>query len=122
MEIFKDEATQNALRKLCDYCLDHNYKIAVAESVTSGLLQLMLSCCPNAGLFFAGGITAYSCMQKFKQLGISDSGCLASNGVSEKISENMALHICKKFNSELGLSITGFASPIPEKGVREHLY
>tara|TARA_R110002020_G_scaffold208575_2_gene414407 strand:- start:933 stop:1439 length:507 start_codon:yes stop_codon:yes gene_type:complete len=119
MEIFKDEATKNALGQLCDFCLDHNYKITVAESVTSGLVQLMLSSCPNAGFFFAGGLTVYSCMQKFKQLGISNDMCQASSGVSEKISESMALQICKKFRSEVGMSITGFASPMPEKGIKE---
>ena len=119
MEIFKDEPTKNSLGKLCDYFLEHHYKIAVAESATSGLVQLMLSTCPNAGLFFSGGITAYSCMQKLKQLGISYEKCNASCGVSQKISENMAIQICNKFSSDVGLSITGFASPIPEKGIKE---
>lgn len=119
MEIFEDEATQSALEDIRQFCLNGKYTIAVAESVTSGMIQLGLSCCENAGLFYAGGITAYSCAQKLKQLDIPIDGCEKSEGVSERIAEDMARQICRKFNSDLGLGITGFASPIPEKGVRE---
>lgn len=119
MGIFDDKATQSALALIREFCLAGNYSIAVAESVTSGMIQLGLSCCESAGLFYAGGITAYSCMQKLKQLDISVGACEESNGVSERIAEAMARQVCMKFNCELGLGITGFASPIPEKGVTE---
>ncbi|WP_051315831.1 CinA family protein [Algoriphagus vanfongensis] len=119
MEIFNDENTLYALERICEHCLENHYKIAVAESVTSGFVQLMLSTCSNAGLFFAGGASVYSCEQKFKQLGISYDACIETNGVSKSISEEMAFQICKKFSSDIGLSITGFASPIPEKGIEK---
>jgi len=116
---FDDEVIKDSLMIIRDHCLDNNYKIAAAESVTSGMIQLMLSCCENAGLFFSGGITAYSCKQKQKQLGISEAVCSASNGVSSQIAESMARQICRKYSCELGLGITGFATPIPEKGITE---
>jgi nicotinamide-nucleotide amidase len=119
MGIFDDEVIQRALEDIRGFCLTRNYTIAVAESVTSGMIQLALSCCENAGLFYAGGITAYSCFQKQKQLDISVEVCDESEGVSERIAEAMAWQVCRKFNCELGLGITGFASPIPEKGLTE---
>ncbi|MGN6292909.1 MAG: hypothetical protein ACTHMV_09220 [Chitinophagaceae bacterium] len=30
--------------------------------------------------------------------------------------EEMALHVCDQFNSDWGLAITGYASPVPESG------
>ncbi|WP_057937804.1 CinA family protein [Algoriphagus resistens] len=112
-----EEDTQNALNIIRDYCLKHNYRISVAESVTAGMLQLMLSTCQNAGMFFSGGITAYSCFQKMKQLSIIDENCVALDGVSKKLAEKMALQICRRFNSDLSLSLTGYASKLPEKGI-----
>jgi nicotinamide-nucleotide amidase len=123
MKIFEDDASEKAMETIRQFCLERKYKIAAAESVTSGLIQLMLSCCTNAGLFFVGGTTAYSCTQKEEQFGISYEQCEISNGVSPELSEQLALQICKKFKSDLGLGITGFASPIPEKGIFElHAY
>lgn len=117
MNLIDEEGTQNALNIIRDYCLKHNYRIAVAESVTAGMLQLMLSTCQNAGMFFGGGITAYSCFQKMKQLAIIDENCVALDGVSKPLAEKMALQICRRFNSDLSLSLTGFASRLPEKGI-----
>lgn len=117
MNLIDEEDTQHALNTIREYCLKHNYRISVAESVTAGMLQLMLSTCKNAGMFFGGGITAYSCFQKMKQLSITDENCTALDGVSTVIAEKMVCQIGKKFSSELSLSLTGFASAIPEKGI-----
>ncbi|WP_439487994.1 CinA family protein [Algoriphagus sp.] len=119
MNLFGGDKTQDALNVIREYCLNHSFRISVAESVTAGLMQLMLSTCENAGMFFCGGITTYNCIQKRKQLYIQDNNCIALDGVSRQIAENMARQVSRKFSSELSLSITGFAAPIPEKGITE---
>jgi len=89
---------------------------AVAESVTSGLIQYAFSCIPDAALFFQGGITAYNIGQKFKHLKVEPLHALAVNCVSLKVAKEMALHVCKLYSSDWGAGITGYASPVPESG------
>ncbi|WP_339750680.1 CinA family protein [Algoriphagus aquimarinus] len=101
------------------FCLDNKVKISVAESVTAGLLQVMLSTCEKAGLFYEGGLTAYSCAQKLTNLGIDRQECEKNEGVTMNIAELMALQIAQRFDTQLALGISGFASPIPEKGILE---
>lgn len=88
--------------------------IAVAESVTSGLLQFEFSTIPDASQFFQGGITAYNIGQKYKHLQVEPIHATSTNCVSQKVAIEMALHICQLFSSHWGIAITGYASPVPE--------
>jgi PncC family amidohydrolase len=96
--------------------LDKNETIAVAESVTAGLLQHALSTIPDASRFWQGGITAYNVAQKFKHLRVEPLHALAVNCVSEQVAQQMALHACDLFSSQWGVGITGYATPQPEWG------
>ena len=64
--------------------------IAVAESVTSGLLQNALSQATDARLFFQGGMTVYNVAQKCRQLQIEPIDAEGSNGVSANIAVQLA--------------------------------
>jgi PncC family amidohydrolase len=90
--------------------------IAVAESVTAGLLQFAFSAAPDAVKFFHGGITAYNIAQKFKHLQVEPLHALTVNCVSQKVADEMAHHVCRLFCSDWGIGITGYASPVPESG------
>ncbi len=92
--------------------------IAVAESVTSGLLQFALSCIPEAARFFQGGITAYNVVQKFKHLHVEPLHALSVNGVSPNVAKEMALHVCEVYSSDWGIAVTGYASPVPESAYK----
>jgi nicotinamide-nucleotide amidase len=88
--------------------------VAIAESVTSGLLMANLSLAKNATLFFQGGITAYNLGQKTRQLDIEPIHAESANCVSDHIAEEMAIHVANKFRSQWGIGITGYAVPVPE--------
>jgi PncC family amidohydrolase len=90
--------------------------IAVAESVTTGLLQFALAQAESANEFFQGGITAYNLGQKYRHLKVAPIHAEACNCVSQKISEQMALNVCELFNSEWGIGTTGYATAVPESG------
>jgi nicotinamide-nucleotide amidase len=96
--------------------------IAVAESVTSGLLQLAFSTAERALEFYQGGITTYNLGQKSRHLLINPVHAVACNCVSEKVAADMALNICKLFTSDWGIGITGYASPVPESGNKLFAY
>lgn len=97
----------------------NNQSIAVAESVTSGLLQAAFSNADNASLFFQGGITAYNIGQKCRHLLVEPLHAIECNCVSEKISQQMAANVCNLFVSDYGIGITGYAAKMAEKSIYE---
>ena len=92
--------------------------MAVAESVTAGQLQFFFSTLPHAEEFFQGGITVYNLGQKTRQLNIDPIHAKSCNSVSEKIATDMASNVAKKFVSDWGIGITGYASPVPELDIQ----
>jgi len=105
---------QEPINSIRDWMVDHNETIAVAESVTSGLLQAAFSTADKAMDFYQGGITAYNLGQKSRHLLIEPIHALSRNCVSEQVSREMAMNVCKLFSSDWGIGVTGFASPVPE--------
>lgn len=110
MEIFE----KDILVQIGKYLQEKGQTIAVAESVTSGLLQFAFSNIPDAAQLFQGGITAYNVAQKFKHLQVEPIHALQVNCVSQPVAEQMAFHVCKIFGAHWGIGITGYATPVPE--------
>jgi PncC family amidohydrolase len=108
--IFDGEVIQH----IRDFLLQHEETLAIAESVTSGLLQLSIAQAPDAALFFQGGITTYNLGQKSRQLNVEPIHAQSCNSVSEKVAIEMALNCCKTFTSNWGFGITGYATAVPE--------
>lgn len=97
--------------------IERKQTVAVAESVTAGLLQVALSLAENAREFFQGGITTYNLGQKSRHLHIDPIHAISCNSVSEKVAEEMASNVASLFMSDWGIAITGYASPVPEKNI-----
>lgn len=96
------------------YFLNSQETIAVAESVTSGLMQFFFSTIPDAGKFYQGGITAYNLGQKYKHLNVEPIHAQDNNCVSSRVAEQMAIEVCHLFRSDWGIATTGYANPVPE--------
>ena len=95
--------------------------ISVAEDVTSGLLQYSFSQMQNAPLFYKGGITVCTMEEKVRLLNVEQAetrNCV----MSEYIADKMALEIAKIFNTDWGVGITGYVSPIRESGFRIYMH
>jgi PncC family amidohydrolase len=107
-----DPAVVNSIR---DLLLERAETIAVAESVTSGLLQAALSQAVDASKFYQGGITAYNIGQKYKHLNVEPIHASNCDCISEQVASDMALNCCTLFKSDFGLGITGYASIVPEQ-------
>src|SRR5690348_14420481 len=80
--------------------------VAVAESVTAGLLQAAFSNALDASCFFQGGITAYNVGQKCRHLLVEPLHALESDCVSEDVARDMGVHVSKLFTSNYGIAIT----------------
>lgn len=108
------EFSEILLNKISYYLRDRNEKISIAESVTSGFVQLAFSQMPNAKEFFEGGITAYTIDQKVDQLSIDYGEAKAVNCVSKNVTETMALNVARRFGTQWSIATTGYCTPVPE--------
>lgn len=99
-----------------------NESIAIAESVTSGFLQLAFSQMPSAEQFFKGGITAYTIEEKVKHLNVDFDEAQATNCVSRNICEVMALNVASLFDSEWSIATTGYATPVEDSNNQIYIY
>jgi PncC family amidohydrolase len=106
----------NTIRSLL---AERHETLAVAESVTAGYVQAILSSAEEATFFFQGGITTYNLGQKCKHLQIDPIEALKSNCVSAKVALQMSIGVQKLFMSDYGIAITGYAAPLPEKGIHD---
>lgn len=113
------ERTQHYLDEISRICLEKKLTIAIAESVTSGFLQLLFSNARNATCFFQGGITAYNGGQKARHLGVEPIYAMECNCVDKEITAVMAANVRTMFCSHIGIAITGYATPIPEDNISE---
>jgi nicotinamide-nucleotide amidase len=111
------EYQQELINSARDYFMNEKMTVAVAESVTSGHVQVAFSLAKDASKFFQGGITAYNLGQKSRHLFVEPVHALECNCVSDKVTEQMALQVCKLFSSDIGVATTGFASLAPEQGI-----
>lgn len=105
---------RDVVNKIKDTLIKREETIAVAESVTSGLLQASLSLAVDAMQFYQGGITTYNIGQKAMHLNVEPIHALKVNCVSENVATTMAINCSAMFNSMWAVGITGFASPVPE--------
>ncbi len=114
-----DDAVLQAIR---DKLLKSKKTVAVAESVTSGLLQFAFSNTMDTIEFFEGGITAYNPNQKFRLLNVEPKHALEVNCVSEKVAFELASNARNKFSSDYGIGVTGYASEVPESDYKLFAY
>lgn len=106
------------LERIKEFCLANKESIAVAESVTAGCIQTILSTANSADAFFQGGITTYNISQKTRHLNIDPIFAESCNAVDDIISIEMAKAACKLFCSSIGIGSTGYALPFPEANVK----
>jgi nicotinamide-nucleotide amidase len=93
--------------------------LAVAESVTCGRLQARIGAISGASEFFLGGMTAYTITQKTRHLGVDRTQAGRVDAVSPEIAAQMAGGACAFFGSDLALATTGYAEPVPARGVTQ---
>jgi nicotinamide-nucleotide amidase len=94
-----------------DMLVERGLTIAVAESCTGGLIGNLLTDVPGSSRYFMGGIIVYSNRSKVDLLGVSPETIETYGAVSTQTAEEMAHGVKKRFNSHMGLSVTGIAGP-----------
>ncbi len=85
--------------------------LAVAESMTGGLLAARLTAIPGASQAFLGGATVYSMGAKVALLGLDPERLAVEGTVSEATSRRLAEAVRAKLGATWGLAVTGNAGP-----------
>jgi nicotinamide-nucleotide amidase len=92
------------------------WTVAVAESLTGGLVAAALTDVPGSSVAFRGGVVAYATELKAELLGV-DAGMLAAHGpVYAPVAVAMAEGVRKRLGATVGLATTGVAGPGPQDG------
>ncbi|GAA3058462.1 CinA family protein [Streptomyces glomeratus] len=90
--------------------------LAVAESLTGGLVAAEITAVAGASQVFRGSVTAYATDLKRDVLGV-DGTLLAERGaVDPQVAAQMAAGVRKALGADWGLATTGVAGPDPQDG------
>jgi CDP-diacylglycerol--glycerol-3-phosphate 3-phosphatidyltransferase len=85
--------------------------IAVAESLTGGLVLAELTAVPGASVVVRGGIVAYSADLKRELLHVPAELLAAHGTVHPLVAEAMALGVAARAGASIGVATTGVAGP-----------
>jgi len=99
---------------------DKKLSIATAESCTGGYLSHLLTSISGSSAYFKGGIVAYQNEIKTQLLNVPQNILETKGAVSQECVEIMAKEIAQKFNTDIGVAVSGIAGPeggTPEKPV-----
>lgn len=88
-----------------------NVTLAVAESLTGGLLSSRLASGPDASVWFAGGVVAYSRAAKHRLLAVPPGPV-----VSARTALAMASGVAHALEADLSVAVTGVGGPEPQDG------
>ena len=106
----------DAVHRLVAELAAKNLTVAVAESLTGGLIMAALTSVAGVSRVFRGGVVAYATDTKDSMLGV-DAGLLETSGaVDPDVAEQMAVGVRERFDASFGLSSTGVAGPDGQDG------
>ena len=90
--------------------------VAVAESLTGGLLGAALTQTPGASATFRGGLVVYATGLKETLAGVPGPLLSAQGPVSAEVAAAMADGARDRAGATYGLAVTGVAGPDPQDG------
>ena len=90
---------------------EKGYHISTAESCTGGMVAARIVDVSGASEVFEEGYVTYSNRVKEKVLGVKEETIKAYTVVSSQVAEEMACRTHEKTESEVTISVTGYAGP-----------
>ena len=116
-----DPAVGSAAEELVSRLMARGWTVAVAESLTGGLVVSSLVSVPGASATVRGGVVAYATALKNSLLGV-DAALLAAEGaVHPDVARQMAEGVRETAAidgraADVGIATTGVAGPTPQDG------
>ncbi|WP_329519971.1 CinA family nicotinamide mononucleotide deamidase-related protein [Spirillospora sp. NBC_01491] len=90
--------------------------VAVAESLTGGLIGAELTAMPGSSATYAGGVVAYATELKHRLLGVPEALLAEHGAVHPEVAAAMAEGVRDRLGAAYGLAVTGVAGPEPQDG------
>jgi nicotinamide-nucleotide amidase len=90
--------------------------LAVAESLTGGLVAAEITAVPGASKVFRGSVTAYATELKHRLLGVDETLLAARGAVDPEVAAQMAVGVRQALGADWGIATTGVAGPDPQDG------
>jgi nicotinamide-nucleotide amidase len=90
--------------------------LAVAESLTGGLVAAALTDIPGSSAVFRGGVVAYATELKARLLGVDHAMLTAHGAVYPPVAAAMASGVRERLGATWGIATTGVAGPDPSEG------
>lgn len=87
------------------------WHLAVAESLSGGLLAKRITDVPGSSRYFAGGVIAYANALKSGLLDVPQERLLTCGAVSGEVAEAMARGTRRRLGAEVAVATTGIAGP-----------
>ncbi|WP_127473025.1 CinA family protein [Microbacterium sulfonylureivorans] len=100
------------VERLARLCRARDVSVAVAESLTSGLLASAVGSGPEAGDWFCGGVVAYRTEVKVSLLGVARG----VDPCSEACARQLARGARALLHADISVATTGVGGPDPEGG------
>ncbi|OEU86412.1 damage-inducible protein CinA [Streptomyces abyssalis] len=111
-----EEAYADVAAQVLELLVERGETLAVAESLTGGMVAAEITAAPGSSRAFRGSVTAYATDLKRDLLGV-DGALLAERGaVDEDVARRMAEGVQGALSASWGLSTTGVAGPEPQDG------
>ncbi|AXE80589.1 CinA family protein [Streptomyces atratus] len=105
-----------AAARVLELLVERGETLAVAESLTGGLVAAELTSVPGASNSFRGSVTAYATPLKRDLLGV-DGALLTEHGaVDPEVARQMAAGVRRVLGADWGMATTGVAGPEPQDG------
>ena len=110
------EPSQETAAKIVGVLTDRGQTVAVAESLTGGLLGAAITAIPGASVVFRGGIIAYATELKAALLGVPTDLLVTHGAVHPDVAAAMAAGARDRLGATFGVATTGVAGPDPADG------
>jgi nicotinamide-nucleotide amidase len=105
-----------AVAALLDRMAAHGDSVAVAESLTGGLVLAALTDVPGASRVVRGGIVAYATDVKSRLVGVDRDLLERVGAVHPDVAGALAQGVRARFDTTFGVGTTGVAGPDPQDG------
>lgn len=103
--------------RLIDTLRARKWTLAVAESLTGGMVGWLVTTVPGAGDVFRGGVVSYVDDVKRDLLGVNQGLLQERGAVTAQAARQMARGARERLHSDLAVSTTGFAGPDAPDGM-----
>ena len=101
---------------------DRGLTLAVAESLTGGLVLATLTSVPGASVVVLGGVVSYSTSVKENVLGVAGDLLRERGPANSPVAEEMSERVASLCGADIGLATTGVAGPGDHYGVSAGVY